>query len=507
MLLNSVNQTKSKLYSWGHWFSLTNALVGLLIAVVYWFSQPLPDTFLGLIYMLIYTAGHIPFLFFIGYLILVFPITLTNKPNIARPWAAFISALGLTILFIDALVFSANGYHINLLSLDYIQTDFQVLTASLPTGFKAALFVVFLAILFLQLILANALWRNLEKYRRWFIKSRIIPIAISCFVLGHLAHIWADLSLYKPIVKQDKLLPFSYPMTAKTILSDSGLVDLEAYNQKKVFSFDLSNYQMQSTQYQFSCLPANRNLSINVISLPLNQISSLELETKRFNHSIEVSKHWSPLDVKESLFEIMSGLPSIYQQQIEKSQSVLDNALLTAHIGLNIHNQTDIELPLTQSIQRVSSNQLIFNIAQFEDYHSALEYLKPKLEHAITIVLAKEKQGYGRLMMHGELISLPKITTNFDILPSILEGWLTCSFQSAYGKFGHNLYSVPNNQSWFVTANQDAIYVWHNQSTTTIQGNAQMTSINLNSNEVVEPPKNPILVRAINHLKHFLLDK
>ncbi|MER2493595.1 DUF3413 domain-containing protein [Catenovulum sediminis] len=509
MLLNSASQQKSKLYSWGHWFGLTNMLAGLFLFFIYWFAQPLPATGLGVLYMVIYSIGHAGFLFFVGHLLLVFPFTMLNKPNWVKPWAAFVAALGLTLLFIDALVYSAYGYHINLLSVDYIQNDFQLLTQALPAGFKAALLLVFIAVFSVELVLANSLWRSLDKYRKWFLRSRVIPFVIVCFLMGHLAHIWADLTLYKPITRLDNQLPLSHPMTAKTILSQSGLVDLDEYKQKKQFSFDVSSFSLDVPNFQFSCFAPTKSLSIDVIYSTYLNAEQITSELESLNSKFTSTQHWAPLALDDSMFEIISGLPAIYNNSFAGSPNVLDSALLSTSTSLtftNIPAATQKSLPEFEAGYRISDSQLNVSLYKIDNL-SQLSELATGDDYKIIAVLPTNAQQYGQLLVLGDLVSLPDVTSNLDIMPTILEGWLSCSFPADYGKFGHNLFSVPVKANWLVSADAESIYVWHKGSTTKITGDAQMTSTQMLTQQTVEPPSNATLIRAIHFLKRNLVNK
>ncbi|GEM_PF-3542998 len=511
MLLNKANQIKSQLYSWGHWFSISNMLIGFFVATIYWFAEPFPESLLSQIYLFAYTIGHTAFLFFIGYLIFVFPVTLINQPKIVRPWAALVAAIGLNLLFIDSLVYSVYGYHLNLLSLDYIQNDFGLLTQNLPAGFKAAILLLFLATFAIEIVLANALWRNLEKFRRSFINLKVIPVVLICFISGHLAHIWADLNLYIQITKQDNMLPLSQPMTAKTILSQSGLVDLDEYKQKKELTFDISNRVVSVPQYQFSCLPPLSNLNIKVLSTHSANIEQLVVAKRSSEPTIAVAKHWSPVSSDSALFELLTGVPAIYQQQAEHFSSVLDTALITTNVGFRVsplNLAQKLDLGQYQAQKRISDDNLSFEYKDLNNPAEAARWLTyAKFDNQIIIILPNDELAYGRIMVKGELVSLPEYTSNFDLLPSILEGWLACSFYADYHKFGHNLFSVPYQASWLVTADKSSIFVWYDNTSTRISGDGQMLSTNMDTGELVDTPTNSTLVRAINSLKRQLIDK
>lgn len=509
MFLNNQNQQKSHLYSWGNWFSLTNMLVGLFLFSIYWFADPMPQSIVGKLYMLMYSIGHAGFLFFLGYLLLVFPVTALNKPAIAKPWASFVAALGITLLFIDALIYSAYGYHLNFLSVDYIKNDFQLLTQSLPTGFKVAILLVFIAVFAVELVLANALWRNLDKYRQLLLKIKLLPVVIACFIIGHVAHIWADLSLYKPITRQDNQLPLSHPMTAKTMLSQSGLFDLDEYQTKKQLTFDLSSYKLDVPNFQFSCFSPTTNFSVTLVESDKLTVQQISQRIRNIDADFSASQHWSPLTSKDSLFEMVSGMPAIYQDQFNHLPNVLDSALLSTGVNsqfINLPSNTRKWSNNFESANRVSSFTAQFSYYKINN-ESELTAIVNKAKQQIIVVQANKAYEYGAMLVKGELVQLPVVTSNFDVLPTLLEGWLGCSFQQSYGKFGQNIFSVPRQNNWLVSADNEHIYVWHQDVLTKIDSDANMQSVQMVSQQSAQPPVNATLARAIQFLKRNLIEK
>ncbi|WP_017445683.1 DUF3413 domain-containing protein [Gayadomonas joobiniege] len=510
MLLNPASQQKSKLNSWGHWFTASNTLPGLLLMSIYWWAQPLPDSLPGLVYMLAYTIGHAGFIFFVVNLLLLFPVTLLNKPSIARFWGAFVAATGLTLLLIDALVYSVYAYHINLSSFDYIASDIQLLTDSLPAGFIVALILFYVAMLAVQLVLANAVWRNLDKFRRFYINIRALPVALVCFLSAHLVHIWADLNFYQPITQQDNMLPLSQPLTAKTILSKSGLLDIDEYQQKKQFSFDVNSFALSQNQQRFSCFAPDSSVELLVIN-------SRELSVDRMSQFIKISdpalastQYFAPNNLQDNLFEILTGLPAIYRKDLNRGgDNLLDAALLSTNTSANL-DSLPIELlnslPEFRSVDKISGARLQVSLLEVNNTAQIAPSLRSTGKQ-IIVLLPQSASQYGQIFVRGELVQLPPTASNLDIMPTLIEGWLSCSFQQDYIKFGQNLFSVPKDPAWLVTANEHNIYVLYQQTLTQIASNAQVSSVKMQSEETAETPPNAILVRALNYLKRQLVNK
>lgn len=510
MLLNPASQQKSKLNSWGHWFTASNTLPGILLMTIYWSANPLPDSVGGMLYMLAYTIGHAGFLFFVVNLLLLFPVTLLNKPRVARIWGAIAAATGLTVLLIDALVYSVYAYHINLSSLDYIVSDIRLLSESLPTGVLVALALFYSAMLAVQLVLANAVWRNLDKFRGFFIKLRALPVALVCFLSAHLVHIWADLNFYHPITQQDNMLPMSQPLTAKTILSQSGLLDIEEYQQKKQFSFDVSSFDLKQSQQRFSCFAPDESVEIAIINSGKLSVNEISQYIQSRDLTLANTRYFAPNQLNDNIFEILTGVPAVYRQQLmRQGENFLDIALLSTNTGADLSALPDSvtdDLPDFRTLNKISGARLLVSFKQPENTRQIASQLKNQGKQ-IIVVLPQTATEYGQIFVRGELIQLPPVASNLDIVPTLIEGWLSCSFQKDYIKFGQNLFSVPNTPAWLVTANEQNIFVLYQQTLTQIEGNAQIRSVKMTTEENADTPPNAILVRALHYLKRQLVNK
>jgi uncharacterized protein len=108
-------QKITKLVSWGHWFSLCNITIAIVIAGIYLFSSALPDTALGLLYLIANWFSHIGFLTFIGFIILILPLCyLFPHSRFLRAYSSAIAASGLAFLAFDALLYTQYGLHISI---------------------------------------------------------------------------------------------------------------------------------------------------------------------------------------------------------------------------------------------------------------------------------------------------------------------------------------------------------------------------------------------------------
>ena len=119
----STNYSKRLLHliSWGHWFTFFNIILAIVLSVFYLVVEPLPETLIGKFYLLTTWVSHMGFLTFIGFMLIIFPITLIY-PNtrFIRGTASILFTIGMVLLLLDAFIYSRLGYHLNASSREQI---------------------------------------------------------------------------------------------------------------------------------------------------------------------------------------------------------------------------------------------------------------------------------------------------------------------------------------------------------------------------------------------------
>ena len=142
-------QTVTRLVSWGHWYAFFNIIIALVIASIYVFSAPLPSTLLGQVYLFSNWFGHISFITFIGFVLLVLPMCYAmQNARFVKGFAAFVSAVALALLAFDALLFNRTGLHLSFSSSALIVDETAVQIAHFnwqEWTFLILLFVVWLS--------------------------------------------------------------------------------------------------------------------------------------------------------------------------------------------------------------------------------------------------------------------------------------------------------------------------------------------------------------------------
>lgn len=512
MLLLNASQIKSRLFSWGHWFTMTNVFIGLLVSVIYLFAQPLPTEPLAVIYLLTYWLGHIAFLFFISYILLVFPLSfLVEKPGLVRLWASLVHTTLMSLLFLDALVFSAYGYHLDLLTPAHIRSDVSLLLNDIPSGWWAAIGLLSATILAILLVMGNTLWRRLDEFRALLLKGKFAQILLVCFFSSHIMHIWADAKLYTPITKSDNLLPLSYPMTAKTLLAQSGLIKLDEYESKRELQFEVANYQIDTPDPSFRCVSPFDPIQIDVLQIEDDSFDLISAYLKQQLPRASVAAHWAPTRDQNVVFELLHGFPAIYQQSNTALPTKLRDALskVSGSATFNLLSRSEYINSFDLLKGQNSDATFHFNLVNINQ-KTDLDFLTERRNQTarLIVLLPQNTNAFGQLFVIGELVELPKTTSNYDILPTLLEGWLSCSFPSDYARFGQNLFSIPVNQPWLVSADNHTVYIKGPKYNYQINDKAQIQTFDSDGNALPDVTADKALIaRAINQLKKHLQEK
>ncbi|OCG22911.1 MULTISPECIES: DUF3413 domain-containing protein [unclassified Gilliamella] len=216
----------SQIVSWGHWFTLFNIFVVILLGSQYLLIADWPRTFMGRFYAIISAIGHFSYLTFIAYLILLFPLSFfIHSSRWQRIIATVFATIGISLLIIDIEVFSHFRMHLNL--------SIWQLFSSQKVSYLSTIFIAIPFILLIEILFSLWSWKKLRSLskRKCYAKPVVI-LFIVCFVASHLIHSWADANFYRPITMQRSSLPLSYPLTARHFLERYGFMKENGYRDR-----------------------------------------------------------------------------------------------------------------------------------------------------------------------------------------------------------------------------------------------------------------------------------
>lgn len=505
-------QTVSKLVSWGHWFAFFNIILALVIASIYVFSAPIPHSLLGQIFLFANWFGHISFITFISFVILILPFCYAlENTRFVKSYASFVSALGLALLAFDALLFNRTGLHISLSSSELIVTETSLQIAAFSWqewSFFSLLFVVWFGF---QLLMANALWKRIERFRRRRIGQSVIALFLLSFVGSHGMHVWADARLYQPIMQQDNMFPLSYPSTAKTTLSRYGMLDLADYAQQKSVQFTYNIEKLDYPKEPLYC-PIAQDKAWLVVYLT----ESIELDSQ-FAQNWSSAPYFRPMNnietlVKTSLF----SLPNLYHQYINDMTPVLIDVLSGYKLPINMyspsntgftHNKTST-WDFTELKSALNANNVIPGVtfayinaqqwSEISDTVLALSINEVK-QHVLLLNPANVNNPMGAALSNSEIADTVMIDE--DIVPSIFTN-LGCDVDVTQYSTGQNAFAATRN--WQITTQNNALILISDNTITEIKRNGltKVTSA-VTGNELNQTLNTDMFNRSIKHLSQF----
>ena len=492
-------QRVTKLVNWGHWFALANIVIAIVIASIFVFSSPMPGTGVGTLYLLANWFGHIGFMTFFGFVIFILPLCyLVSNQRIIKACASIIAAVGLALLAFDALLFNRTGFHISFHAANLLRSEAQSQIAIDNWQQWAYLFLLFIVWLSFQLVLANAIWKRVERFTRYKIGIPVATFFVSCFVTSHAIHVWADARLYQPIIKQDNMFPLSYPATAKTTMSRYGLLDLAAYEERKQLQFDPDIHSITYPAEPVYCsIETSKNLTVIV------QTDGETVSTFTNKPLYTVNEYYSTASSIEGLITTtLFGVPEIYQNALSKKRPVMLALPLGSGMPVSIHS--DNALPLQQLSgyqQPLSDNHQGLHIA-FLNGNEVAAYASDALVRGHDLLVAS---GFGREFGKGKLVSnLPlkaQLASTEDLAPTILNA-LGCTAPSTFYSTGQNLLAPA--RPWLVTTSGERIVVFHENKRTDVLSNGSYEISDIKTGKRSKDALNvDLLSQAIKHLSRF----
>jgi membrane-anchored protein YejM (alkaline phosphatase superfamily) len=313
------------LISWSHWFTFFNILAAIALSSYYLFSETTPTTLLGQAYLVTTWVSHIAFLTFMSFVLVLFPLTLIlPHTKFIRTSGSIIFTIGLLLLVLDAFIYSRLGYHLNASSSTQIISLLKDIAKDNSLFFTIGGAVGILILAF-ELAVSNYAWKHLKQLQKTVFARFVIFTLVLSFFFSHVTHIWADANLDYDILRQDTVLPLSYPATAKTLLTKYGLFNIEDYIERKnsplSFSHAIPNYPIINTDLCLDNQKTKAPTNSTFVILTEQQVSVAQL-TQFIGLTSATSLHLTNnIDTglnDDAWFSLLYSLPSIYQQGILK---------------------------------------------------------------------------------------------------------------------------------------------------------------------------------------------
>ncbi|MDT0602021.1 DUF3413 domain-containing protein [Thalassotalea castellviae] len=540
------------LVSWSHWFTFFNIIASILLSSFYLFNEASPETLLGKVYLVMTWLSHMSFLTFIGFVLLIFPLTLIYpKTRFIRGSASVIFTLGLLLLLLDAFIYSRLGYHLNASSSDQIIALIQTQIADNSRVFWFVSVLLFISILVFQLVVSNYAWKHLRQLQKTVFARFIVMGLVTAFFISHLLHIWADANLNYDILRQDTILPLSYPSTAKTLLTKYGMFDKEDYIARKTsplsFTDVLPTYP-ELNQQCASIKQVNQSAILVLTDRLLDNQQISQFARRATSKKLKLTNHIDNALPKDAWFNLLYSLPSIYKQGVIKQNkkpllfsALSANNLTTSLTVIDELKDVSSDLPgsllnykplfdevshlkdisslvLSQRLNNLTHGLHVFYFTASDHYQyelfidALLLSQKNKTEKDIVwISSVGNKTEETSLTIKPALFILPDereqeihhLTSHMDIQPTLMQHWLACDISSSSYSSGKDMVKV-NNDRVIANTMDNGMIVFNKDKSVFIDqnGNFQSYSRELESPITVSADF-PLMIDGVHFIKSF----
>ena len=542
-----------QLVSWSHWFTFFNIIAAILLSSIYILSESMPETLLGKTYLVTTWLSHMAFLTFMSFVLILFPITLLfPRTRFIRVVASIIFTAELLLLLLDAYIYTRLGYHLNISSsapiLELISNEIQ----QNSRAFWFVSLVLTMVILSFELITSNYAWKHLQELQKTIFARFIVIPLVAFFFLSHIVHIWADANLEYDVLRQDTVLPLSYPSTAKTLLTKYGMFDEVDYIARRTSPLAFTDSVPQYPIYQGQC-PSDNALKQSVFMVISDQTLQVK-QLDKIKHRIKQGKlsldnHVDNALPKEAWFNLFYSLPSIYKKALteQQAQPLLlqimarkDLAKSFTVVGESSNEQpvndmslftlTDKLFPEKTKLDDISS--LIFadklnsyapglhvfyfkgnNSYQFELFLDALISAQNKKQKKDILWISSigNHTFDTSLSIKPALLVLPesknrsigKLTSHMDVQPTLIKRWLSCDIEAKSYSNGTDIKKLSNDRIIANTMDNGIVIFNKDKSMFVDQnGNFQSYSIQLTA-PITAKPDFPLMIDGVHFIKQF----
>lgn len=319
--MTSAATSRSLLWRWAGWFAFANSVVFGLISLRYFGGDAPAETALAWVYLVSVYIGHHVLLTFVPLFLLAVPLVIILPRRRALTiLAVVLFALMIALMMLDSLLWSQSRFHINALTMKILGWQSWVFAA-----------VIFLVGLFFESVLAKSVWNFvLNRGRR---HGRLLGLVCGLMiVLSQGIHAWADAAYYVPVTSLGQILPVYKGVTAKSLMSKTGLVDLKASRERGMArrvsrGIDLASERLLN--YPLAPLQCSEGEKLNLLFIIVDsmrgEILTPELapNINRFakEYGMNFRKHHSGGNSSRmGMFSLFYGLPPGYWSSFSSLQ-------------------------------------------------------------------------------------------------------------------------------------------------------------------------------------------
>ena len=330
--------TRRRLLRWVGWFTAVNIALFMLVGLRYLLVYPFTGDLAGNLYIGLAYAGQMALLASLPLGLVLVPLTaLVPRKGFVFSLGVVLASLALTLLVLDTNVFSANRFHLSLLSAALFEWS---------TWLFAGLLLLIL--LLFQSLLAGAVWRNFASWPGTRRGGWLALLLVLAWLSGTGLHIWGDAVGHTPVTQFTRYLPLYFPIHAKRDLARLGWVDPEAVQRRRQLEggLEVSDGQLDYPLHPLDCetpAPALNLLVVLIDGLRPDVIDpALTPQLAAFrDRSIDFRQHYSGGNSSRmGFFSFFYGLPSTYWSSFYAAQRppVLMDQLRAAGYELSLHS-------------------------------------------------------------------------------------------------------------------------------------------------------------------------
>jgi len=550
---NSKTYSKRLLHliSWSHWFTFFNIIAAIALSSFYLFSEVAPETFLGQVYLVVTWVSHMGFLTFMSFVLILFPlILLIPHTKFIRSSASVIYTIGLLLLLLDGFIYSRLGYHLNASSSEQIIALITHQIDQNQRGFWFVSLVLCLVILTFELVISNYAWKHLRQLQKTTFAKPVISVFVSAFFISHLTHIWADANLDYDILRQDTVLPLSYPSTAKTLLTKYGMFNREDYIERKTSPLSFTDNVPPYPAFNGQCASStevDRSVFLVVTKAQLTKTQVDQFARRAQSSSIKFNSHIDTALNSDAWFNLFYSLPTIYQSEIlaQNTSPLLFQAINAASldtsytlIGENTSLESNIEsswrdklFSRKSTLKDISSlifadklnsfnkglHLIYFNDEdpyQFQLFMDALLLAQQQrnVQDFIWVSSIGNNKPLTSLSIKPAMLIAPTskrskeidvLTSHMDLQPTLMKRWLDCDIAPQTYSNGVDMAKVKSDR---VIANtmENGIMVFNKDKSVFIDqnGNFQSYSRQLEAPITVSSDF-PLMIDGVHFIKQF----
>ncbi len=551
------------LISWSHWFTFFNIIAAIILSSYYLFSETAPDTLLGQIYLITTWVSHIAFLTFMSFVLILFPLTLVwPNTKVIRTSGSIIFTFGLLLLILDGFIYSRLGYHLNASSSSQI---IELIKEIVETNSFFYIVSGMLAILILgfEFTLSNYAWKHLKQLQKTIFSRFVIVVLVLAFFFSHLTHIWADANLDYDVLRQDTVLPLSYPATAKTLLTKYGLFDIDNYIERTTsplsFSRAISNYPQLSESQCSKTTVTRQSVFLILTDEQLNRGQLQQVERRISVANYQLNNHVDTALLDNSWFNLFYSLPSIYQKDIiaQQTKPLLFQAmeqqnLASSYTLISKKNDEGNSNALwfndlfNEKIQLNDISSLIFadklnskkpglhliyfkntpqkselnnnSRYQFELFVDAILLAQKQKKHKDIIWISSlgNQNINTRLALKSALLIVPnetntyakaisQLTSHMDLQPTLITNWLGCDVDNKSYSNGTNLLTL-NKDRVIANTSAEGLMIFNKDKSVFIDQNGSFESYSSQLAAPITVNKDfPLMIDGVHFIKQFSL--